>query len=614
MMDIISNKKVSTKKVLKKDPERSTRSSIDTSDCIDFNQFNASLIIDIELSKPIIPRRETTLAIKDVADILKGMENEVPNLVEVPEFIESFKKGVIGMFTDVFSKVSHVMECYFVIRSLLDKYLEFQSHLRFPIADAALEMFDQATMTSLEDLIQDFLDDLKVYLMQEVRNSLSTLGKSLQGSGNVPSGGGLSEKDFLYFAEEAEFLGNLQCAKYYIEILFAKYGKTKETLHAAATLFARLGNREEAIVCLKWLLETDPSDVSALLCLGVLLAELSKLAEARRILEAASNIAPTNPQVWIILGLFYESINDIWNYERTNVMLKQMNNSKLGGNMDESTSHDTDGAIPEYASSSDLINAFDLLFQLHASSFINRGLARLLLNCQHYRSQFERVDGDEDSIDNLRLSEQVPRTTKNYIDYTHDLGAYYHLSARFHLQSCDQIGRLQESECELKKSLKLSPENAESWCLMGLIRCLQMDMKAASECLENAMQLETWPVRNHRLYRLKLAQCYTEIEDYENSKVQYLECCQQYSTPESWKGVGLACYRLNKLEESQSAFEESNRLNSREASVWAYLAKICFETGKPLEAKECLKIVDKLELTDEALRAELEQIKLEEGE
>nr|CDS28348.2 tetratricopeptide repeat protein 18 [Hymenolepis microstoma] len=498
-------------------------------------------------------------------------------------------------------------------RSLLDKYLEFQSHLRFPIANAALNMFDQITLASLEDLIQDFLDDLKVHLMQEVRKSLSALAKSQQGSGNVPSVGGLSERDFLYFAEEAEFLGNLQCAKYYIEVLFAKYGKTKENLLAAATLFARLGNREEAIVCLKWVLETDPGDIKALLCLGVLLAELPKLDEAKRILEAASNIEPTNPSVWIILGLFYESINDIWNYERANVMLKQMKKSEIDENIDGSASQDTNDTIPEYASSCDLINTFGLLFQLHASSFINRGLARLLLHCQSYRSQFERADNDDDSVENLRLPEQVPRSTKNYADYMHDLSAYYRFSASFLLQSSDRIGSFQESECELKKSLTLAPESAENWCLMGLVRCLQMDVKAASECFETAMQLETWPVQNHRLYRLKLARCYNEIGNYENSKIQYLECCQQYSTPESWKGVGLACYRMNELEASKLAFEESNRLNSREVIVWTYLAKICLETGKPLEAKECLKIVDKLGLTDEALKAELEQIRLEEG-
>ncbi|VUZ46935.1 unnamed protein product, partial [Hymenolepis diminuta] len=130
-----------------------------------------------------------------------------------------------------------------------------------------------------------------------------------------------------------------------------------------------------------------------------------------------------------------------------------------------------------------------------------------------------------------------------------DLSTYYRLNALFILQSSDHIGRLQEAESELKNSLQVEPESAENWCLMGLLRCLQMDAKAASGCFEMAMQLETWPVQNHRLYRLKLAQCYAEIENYEKSKIQFIECCQQYSTPESWKGVGLACYRMNELED-----------------------------------------------------------------
>lgn len=170
---------------------------------------------------------------------------------------------------------------------------------------------------------------------------------------------------------------------------------------------------------------------------------------------------------------------------------------------------------------------------------------------------FGNTENDKDSIDNLRLPKQVPRSTKNYANYMLDLSAYYRLNALFILQSSDQIGRLQKAESELKNSLQVEPESAENWCLMGLLRCLQMDAKAASGCFEMAMQLETWPVQNHRLYRLKLAQCYAEIENvshkytrlttsfqYEKSKIQFIECCQQYSTPESWKGVGLACYRV----------------------------------------------------------------------
>ncbi|VUZ46937.1 unnamed protein product, partial [Hymenolepis diminuta] len=84
------------------------------------------------------------------------------------------------MFTSVFSKVRPPFERYNtnftsvsstkineIEKSLLDTYLEFQSHLRFPIANAVLKMFNQVTMTALEESIQDFLDDLKIYLMQE---------------------------------------------------------------------------------------------------------------------------------------------------------------------------------------------------------------------------------------------------------------------------------------------------------------------------------------------------------------------------------------------------------------------------------------------------------------
>lgn len=51
---------------------------------------------------------------------------------------------------------------------------------------------------------------------------------------------------------------------------------------------------------------------------------------------------------------------------------------------------------------------------------------------------------------------------------------------------------------------------------------------------------------------------------------------------------------MNELEDAKLAFEESNRLNNREAIIWAYLAMICLKTGKALEAEECLIIIDKV--------------------
>lgn len=146
--------------------------------------------------------------------------------------------------------------------------------------------------------------------------------------------------------------------------------------------------------------------------------------------------------------------------------------------------------------------------------FVDRGLARLLLHIQQYRSLFEETDekSEEEIVVNLRLPEDFPRSSANYVSYMQDLSAYHRLNARFILHSSDRLQRFQKAEFELKSTLQLNPESAESWCLMGMLRCLQMDTKAASECFEMAMQLETWPIQNHRLYRLKLAQCYADLE------------------------------------------------------------------------------------------------------
>ncbi|KAM7541352.1 hypothetical protein Aperf_G00000044102 [Anoplocephala perfoliata] len=601
MMNIVSKANTSSKR--RKDTAQSATTSSDRSESIDFDQYNGCLIVKVETSKPIIPRREEIIAAANVADVLKDLGNEPTAFIKIPEFINSFKNEVTGMFTDILDKFRPPFSIHGRCNEehsqsvsdetdrqmpssehLANAYLEFQSHLQFPIAAEVSEKFFDLTEPVLEDLIQNFLDDLKVNLIQQSRKSLRRIAELQQGSGNVPSLGGLKQADLLYFAEEAEFLGNLSNAKYYIENLLRRYGKTKETLKAAGSLFARLGDREEAVICFKWSLGISSLDIKAMLYLGILLAEMSRLVDAKRILEAAADVEPKATSVWIILGLFYESINDTWNYERTSAMLKQLNasNNDMDEKAAESNSQNPDDTTREYVACSDLINAIDLFFQISAKSLIDRGLARLLLHLRQYRSLYG-MDVEEESLATLRLPNEVSRSNRSYINFMRDLSAYHRLTARLILQTSDEITKLSKAESELKSSLQIEPECAENWCLMGLLHCLRMDAKAAAESFEVAMQLETWPVHNHRLIRMKLAQCYMEIEN------------------------------LNELEDSRLALEEANTLNNKDSNVWAYLAMICFKTGKILQAKECLRMIEVLGLTDEAVKTELAQVMSETG-
>ena len=143
----------------------------------------------------------------------------------------------------------------------------------------------------------------------------------------------------------------------------------------------------------------------------------------------------------------------------------------------------------------------------------------------------------------------------------HDLSVYHsRLAAFITIQSNNRDDSLQRAEIELKMAIQAVPDCSENLCALGRLYSKKMEIVRAIECFEMAMQMESWPVKNHRLFEMQLARCYYEVEDvgylslvkyrlhfpqFEKSKLHYLQCCRDYSTPGSWKGVGMACYKVN---------------------------------------------------------------------
>ena len=109
---------------------------------------------------------------------------------------------------------------------------------------------------------------------------------------------------------------------------------------------------------------------------------------------------------------------------------------------------------------------------------------------------------------------EVPRSSKNYTDYMHDLSAYHcRLACFIIIQSKGELERLQEAEVELKLAAQLEPESADILCHLGRLYSKKMETKVAIECIQMAMQMESWPIKNHRLYEMQLAHCYAKVKN-----------------------------------------------------------------------------------------------------
>lgn len=189
-------------------------------------------------------------------------------------------------------------------------------------------------------------------------------------------------------------------------------------------------------------------------------------------------------------------------------------------------------------------------------------MSRLILHIKQFRLTFEDSESREEvGLANFLLPLRISRLSKTYTEYMHDLSVYHsRLAAFITIQSNNRDDSLQRAEIELKMAIQAVPDCSENLCALGRLYSKKMEIVRAIECFEMAMQMESWPVKNHRLFEMQLARCYYEVEDvgylslvkyrlhfpqFEKSKLHYLQCCRDYSTPGSWKGVGMACYKVN---------------------------------------------------------------------
>uniref|UniRef100_A0A8C3IV57 Cilia and flagella associated protein 70 n=1 Tax=Chrysemys picta bellii TaxID=8478 RepID=A0A8C3IV57_CHRPI len=66
--------------------------------------------------------------------------------------------------------------------------------------------------------------------------------------------------------------------------------------------------------------------------------------------------------------------------------------------------------------------------------------------------------------------------------------------------------------------------------------------------------------------------------------------------------------KLKEIAEAEDALSEANALNNNNAEVWAYLALVCMQGGRQLEAEQSYKYAMKLELKNEELLQEIHEV------
>ncbi|XP_034987278.1 cilia- and flagella-associated protein 70 isoform X2 [Zootoca vivipara] len=166
-------------------------------------------------------------------------------------------------------------------------------------------------------------------------------------------------------------------------------------------------------------------------------------------------------------------------------------------------------------------------------------------------------------------------------------------------------------EC-LEMAVQIDYLNPEVWAQKGHLCYLTGDFAEAKACYERTISFVTDAKDMHFVY-LRLGSIYLERKEYEKAKDIYLLASKKSPSCLTWLGVGIACYRLKEMAEAEDALSEANALNNNNAEVWAYLALVCMQGGRQLEAEQSYKYAVKLELANEELLQEIHEVQLEVG-
>uniref|UniRef100_S4R6K0 Cilia and flagella associated protein 70 n=1 Tax=Petromyzon marinus TaxID=7757 RepID=S4R6K0_PETMA len=167
-------------------------------------------------------------------------------------------------------------------------------------------------------------------------------------------------------------------------------------------------------------------------------------------------------------------------------------------------------------------------------------------------------------------------------------------------------GEVKEAEVALRDAVRLDHQDPDGWAQLGHVCLLTGRVGEAKDHYQRTLSF-TSDASDTRAVLMRLASIYTRDTQFEEAKQAYLHACKLSPSCLSWLGVAIACYRLGELTEAEDALAEANFLNNSNAEVWAYLALVCLQTGRQLEAEQSYKYAVKLNLQDELLLSEIHE-------
>ncbi|XP_075292528.1 cilia- and flagella-associated protein 70 isoform X4 [Opisthocomus hoazin] len=610
-----------------------------------YTEAGTFLVMEIKLDKALVPKRLREELTRRVKQMIPPRPPLPPRTAGAKKAVEDYHNHVTSTAVAILSEYHKHFGKRLPDQGAIDhqtleeqkqqlnfelissgKYFAFKEQLKYAVVKIVREKYLKTTAFESEEQFQAFLSELYEYLVDQMHVALNQL-LSEEAAPPAPLSR-MTEEQLWLFAREAEVNKDYDLASLYHQQRLAQDQHNIQYWLDYGAFCLLLEETTKAQECFQQALSLDLNHIQSLLLCGIVAVMLQHYEEAQIFFEDACCLEPSSIVAWTLSGLFYELQNNNIQAEMAFREAKKLLQAQLtkersiheaaegeGGKKHisaacvRSPSPGREECLPEgvpdgsadklpeavgpalaYAAPEEeatapeatpkapspvsglsqppctiFMKAVEFLMKVNAIQFVRMALAHELLSLQ----------GGPSCAYNLALA------------HTYLLK--------------EELSKCEECLCE---AIRIDYTNPNVWAQKGHLCYLKRDFGKAKECYERTISFVEDAVDMHFVY-LRLGSIYLEEKEYGRAKQTYLLACRNSASCLTWLGVGIACYRLEEIVEAEDALSEANTLSNTNAEVWGYLALICLQGGRQLEAEQCYKYTVKLGLRNDALLREI---------
>ncbi|KAM9291192.1 cilia- and flagella-associated protein 70 [Morus bassanus] len=622
--------------------ENVTYLSLDGQQYIEAGTF---LVMEIKLDKALVPKRLREELTSRVKQMIPPRPPLPPRTAGAKKAMEDYHNCVTSIAIAILSEYHELFGKRLPDQGAIDhqtleeqkcqlnfelnssgKYFAFKEQLKYTVVKIVREKYLKTTAFETQEEFQAFLSELYVYLVDQMHVALNQLL-----SEEAPSPAPLfrtTEEQLWLFAHEAEVNKDYKLASLYHQQRVAQDQCNIQYWLDYGAFCLLLEETTKAQECFQQALSLDPHHIQSLLLCGVVAVMLQHYEEAEIFFEDACCLEPSSIVAWTLSGLFYELQNNNIQAEMAFREAKKLLQVQLTKERSIPEAAQGEGGKKHISAAcvrSPNPGPEECLPERVPDSSADKvpEAAEPALACAAPEEEATAPDAALKAPSPVSGCSQPPCTIfmktveflmkVNAIQFVHmalahellslqggPSCAYYLALAKTYLLKED-FSKCEECLCE---AIRIDYMNPNVWAQKGHLCYLKRDFGEAKECYERTISFVEDAVDMHFIY-LRLGSIYLEEKEYGQAKQTYLLACKNSASCLTWLGVGIACYRLEEMVEAEDALSEANALNNTNAEVWGYLALICLQGGRQLEAEQCYKYTIKLGLKNDALLREI---------